>query len=243
MDEEEVVAVIYHETDGAWYPHSIQTRKPRRKWVAPGHNSEHYDASYSKANGCVYIHKSGTGGEGNRVFLCRYAEPEKMPGRVWLHPEARLMIWDENAKREVQAGREVLASKGYMLLKELPGDPFADTCEGDTMWCDACGDNIPYDDTFLCEMCRDRAHEHGVGQGVCDSCIKVMSKPAKHHYRRAHSLTPLGHLLLKKLAKKAGKSCSGLLEEMIAAEAEFEGVEVTPAEVEEFKARRRAKQG
>jgi hypothetical protein len=175
-DDEEIVAVIYHETDGEWRPHAIQTRTPRREFVAgvtrserprlPGYFAEHYDSNYSKAYRSLYVHNSGCGGDGNDVHVHAYVEAEAMPGRIWLHPEAYLTTWSAEEKRSVPMDRSGLAAMGYQLLPELPSDPFEDTCEGDTTWCDVCEDNIPDNDndTFDCAVCCERAHEHGVGQ-------------------------------------------------------------------------------
>ena len=171
-EDEEIVAVVYHEVDGTWYPHSIQARGPRREWVRgvprtnqprlPGYYAEHYDAAYSKADGTVYVHNSGSGGDGNEVHVAPYSEPEAMPGRIWLHPEAYLVTHREGAT--VPIDRSELAAMGYTLLDALLGDPFEDTCEGDTTWCEACEDDISDEDTFTCAVCQEYGHEHGVGQ-------------------------------------------------------------------------------
>lgn len=173
-EDEEIVAVEYQETDGVWYPHSIQTRGPRREWVAgvprakqprlPGYYAEHYDAAYSKADGTVYVHNSGSGGDGNEVHVAPYAKPEAMPGRIWLHPEAHLVTWSSEEQRNVPMHRSHLAQMGHWLIDELPEDPFEGTREGKTHWCDACKDNIDDDDTFDCAVCQERSHEHGIGQ-------------------------------------------------------------------------------
>lgn len=156
---EEVVAVVYHEyEDGKWLPHSIQTRiRTPRGWYAL-----HYDAAYSKTDDIVFVSHCGSGGDGNEVDVGPYVDPLLMPARIWLHEDARLSTYGDSERVPVE--RTELAAMGYALVDTLPSDPFEDTTEGETTWCDACQDFIDDEDTFECAICSERGHSHGVGQ-------------------------------------------------------------------------------
>lgn len=163
---EEVIAVIFHEDDEKWQPHSIFTRRKisgldeSDRWTV-----NEYDAAYSKASGTTYVHLSGGSGYENQVHLHAYAYPEDMPGRIWLHQDTILV---DGGKSRDDGDRTILrselASMGHLLLEDFPDDAFDDCVEGDANWCEICQDNINEEEAFWCVNCQCPSHEHGHGQ-------------------------------------------------------------------------------
>lgn len=158
-----VAAVVYHKgAGGIWRPHEIVTtcRGPRGGLVA-----RQYDADYSKTAGSLYIHESGSGGNGGEFFVSRYSEPSRLPARIWLRSDVRPVTQNKGRKRRAVSDAG-LRSLGYVRIDlPTPPTPFVGAMDGDTIWCETCQDRIPEDDdTYTCALCGEQAHEHGVGQ-------------------------------------------------------------------------------
>lgn len=136
---------------------------------------EHYDFEYCKRDGLVYYNLSGTGGpRKTRLEAPRFCEPKKtVKGvRVWVRADMTLI--DER-------GRTVRKheSRGYRLLKRLPGNPFErdDVCEGQTVHCTKCRDYLPDD--------ADRPCAHLWWCDACCSWAGAADDPCKHETREA----------------------------------------------------------
>jgi hypothetical protein len=126
-----------------------------------------YDFNWSRLNDEVYWHESGSGGTDGTYPVSRYVlptgkcdadgKPEFLPpdptaepqSWIWLAPGVvpiEELGWDAKAYRyrgQRVLSREDLREMGYLLLDELPGDPFEDAEERETVYCDVCHDDLP----------------------------------------------------------------------------------------------------
>ena len=96
-----------------------------------------YEFDWCEKPQVLCFNKVCSGAPGERVDVCGYAEPEKMPGLIW--HAAGIKIESDDGPVDAQ-GLEAL---GMRLSDAVPANPFEDAWEDETEWCGVCGSHFP----------------------------------------------------------------------------------------------------
>lgn len=171
MSTKNVIAVEYGAEDR---PFSIFTREG---------GVSLWDADWCKRDETLYVHESGVGGS---VYFNALSEGAR--NKAWVAPGERITTTRETSPGKwatVEITREEVATLGFDLLDELPGDPFDGAEESDTVWCDVCEDHLPTentdspcDHTTWCDLSgwwvsiKDQQHvfDGGEPHDICEEC-------------------------------------------------------------------------
>ena len=126
--ENEPAVIDYIEYDGNDRPMNVHT-DGRRCW----------DFNWSEREQELYYHESG--GSFDKVTLPKFVETPDPPFKIFIRPGLRVVVPDEDR----DATPEDFARLGLLRIDEPLGDPFKNACEGRTMYCTICEDDLPYE--------------------------------------------------------------------------------------------------
>jgi hypothetical protein len=141
----EPICIEYQQNKaGAWVPFQA--------WVKGRYGTDMHDCDWVEAEATLYHHDSGGGGP----YVGGYAEPERMPGRIWIADGVTVRGASGN---KPLSDAELLA----IGIKRVHGPtprPFAMASEGDTFHCDTCDDCVPDEKGGKCCCCDEDVHMH-----------------------------------------------------------------------------------
>ncbi len=167
-----VVAIEYQ--DG--WPSSVLTEHhwdhTGEPWFKPGRDrpngvtAGHWDFDWCKRDQSLHFHQSGFGGE-VRYHVARFCQPVPPKAQLWVadgipivtHVTRKDGTWGERPVGDAELlrrGYERIATPRrlplvncypYRKAKTTP-NPFEAGWEGETIWCDRCGDHLPCEDTY-----------------------------------------------------------------------------------------------
>jgi hypothetical protein len=172
----EPICVVYHlESCGAWIPFSAWTRDPefdictscykrqpaeranpkrcttckKRKVVTRKPIDEH-DCDWIEKKVTLYHHESGGSSDG-MPHVNAYAEPGKVPGRIWIAEGVTVADLDKTPLTDA-----ALLAMGYRRVQGPTPDPFAGGVEGDTFHDERTDERVPDDDGEHCSFCDEQ---------------------------------------------------------------------------------------
>lgn len=131
---------------GAWVP--------RQAWVRDGDHLRLYDCDWVPSEGSLYYSYAG----GGTPYISRYGTPDALPGGVWIAEGTT--VFDDGWDNKRPLSDADLAGLGHKRVHGSTPAPFADAVEGQTHYCEPCGERVPEDDTTQCCICESLTHVH-----------------------------------------------------------------------------------